>query len=165
MDSNLQREILLLTEDDGLKGSEAIKILSICSHMLKTEAYVTVVKNMLDNVFNSPDFNFMTEFGHVIKGIISLNRRANYYKMVSLNRVKYVLYAVFYNYLYHQQPDVLNSLDMGEFRTLYDNTWDLLKTEPILLQIAKEGCMNWFARCTGWECIQGDDIYVGESVP
>ena len=160
MNSDLQREILLMAEIDGnIKGSEAIKILSICSHLLNNEQYVETLKNTLDNVLNTPDFDFKMEICHAVLAIIRVNKRTNYYKQISIDRMKFVLYAGLYGYLIKNQTDLLNEMSsMAELRLLYANVWSALQTDPRILEIAKESWGSCMSRLTGF--CKNDEIYI-----
>ncbi|MET0570932.1 MAG: hypothetical protein ABWZ79_05865 [Pedobacter agri] len=149
MDPTIQREILLITEIDNQKGTEAIKILSICAHVIDCNEYTLEVAQQLNTIFNQPDFNLFTEIGQVAMSLIKLNRRAKYYKDISIERMKYVLYSTLYHYMSKNQLSFFNSLDIGQFRILFSNSWELISVMPDLVQIAKRGFLSCFSCCSG----------------
>lgn len=141
MDNSTQNEILLLTQIDNVKGNESIKILSICSSVLSSEKYVSSAVEALDNIFNSPDFDLTNEFTRVVVNIFNVNKKFNYYKEISTERTKYVVWGVFYHYLQKHQADFLNSHDMGVWRLLFANAWDLITIIPQTVKIDKASCI------------------------
>ena len=159
MNPECQREVLLMTEIDSVKGSEAIKILSICSHILDNNEYVKEVVKMLDNIFNSSDFDIAVEFAHCIFALSSLNKRMNYYKKVNGERTKYILYAILYEYLRKHQTDLLNKFD-SKIRIMFNNCWELLSKSPHSLNIIKESWSSCIIRKSGWGCCASDDIHI-----
>lgn len=150
MNSDIQREILLLCSIDQIKGSESIKIMSICSNFLQNEIYVEEIKKFFDSVFNSPNFDFVSELAPILLGLVNINKKVNYYKNISLDRMKYVLFSVLYQYISKYQVELLNHIDIGQLRILFSNSFDLIKLQPHFVNIAKKGC-SCLNNLFGWE--------------
>lgn len=161
MQSEIQREILLLSEIDEIKGTEAIKVLSICSHVLGCSDYEEKMTELLGHIFNSPDFDLMAEISHVVLAIVKFNQKTNYYKLVAVDRMKYVLYATLLHYMLKHNLDYFNNMDIGKFRLLYCNSWSLLSTDPKMVEILKETCVQCINRKTKWfSCCCDEDIHI-----
>lgn len=142
MNDDIDNEVCRLLRIDGVDGTESIKVMAICSQLLANGDYRRQVASTLDEIFNSPTFDFMAEFGLVIQSIIAMNKNVAFYKTISVSRMKYVLYAVFYHYAYKQQLEWLNQQNLGTIRLLYCNIYDLLMVRSESLQIAVAGCLS-----------------------
>lgn len=146
MQSEIQKEVLLMLNVDNVAGTESVKILAICSQVLSSDDYVSKVKDALDIIFNQPTFEISSEIGYVVSQLINLNKNVLFYKTVAVDRMKYVLYSVIYQYMLKQQTQWLNSSDIGNIRLLFCNVFDLLMIKSETLQMAKAGCFFCIAK-------------------
>lgn len=160
MQSEIQREILYMSEIDNQKGSEAIKVLSICANFLSNDDYVKKIKEDLDIIFDSPDFDILYDFSHIIMSVVRANKQANYYKDVKPDRMKYVLYSTIFNYLTKYKNELFNTIDIGKFRVLFNNSFELLEQSPLIMKIAKEGWFLCIGRILGINCITDGTIHI-----
>lgn len=142
MNDSIDNEIARLLRIDNIDGNECVKVLAICSQVLSNDAYVAKVKATIDSIFNQPQFDFMIEFGLIVQALIAINNAVTFYKEISVARMKYVLYAVFYHYAFKNQLSWLNEQDIGNIRLLYCNVYDLLMIRAESLAIAKTGCLS-----------------------
>jgi hypothetical protein len=142
MNDDIDNEIGRLLRIDNVKGDECIKVLAICAKVLNNSDYIVQVAKLIDGIFSQPSFDFMAEFGLVIGQLIELNKRVTFYKEVSVERMKYVLYAVFYHYAFKKRLNWLNEQNIGQIRLLYCNVYDLLMIRSESLKIAKSGCLS-----------------------
>lgn len=161
MNESIVNEMKLLYNVYSVKGKERNKIDAICSNVLDNEEYVSRVKKSLDNVFNNDDFNFSSEFTRLILNIININKSVDYYKEISPERMKFILYGVLYYYLLKNQQTFLNQISMGDIRLLYCNSIDLLLLVPETIKVDKESCCNCLGRTFDWfSCLRGDRVKI-----
>ena len=139
MNESIQAELILLLNIDNVKAGEQIKILSICSSFMSSQNYVDELKKIIDNIFVE-NFNINSEISRLIFGILKLNEKCSYIKNVDHYRLKYVVYSVLYNYLLKNQLDFLNHLDIGNFRLLFCNAWDLVSIDIKKVLVEKVNC-------------------------
>ena len=146
MNSDIQGELTLLMNIYDVKANEQIKILSICSKVLTNEEYIKSVKDLLNDVMKNEDFIFIIEFFRVISSLIHLNKNVSFYKEISEDRMRFVLYAVLFDYLLKNQANLINKLPIGQLRLLYCNAMDLVLMQPEFIKIAKKSvlsCISW----------------------
>jgi hypothetical protein len=146
MQSEIQKEIMLLLEIDNVHGTESVKTLAICAKIISNEKYMTEANKILDNVFNQNDFNFSCEIGCLVSQLLRLNRNVEFYKEISEDRMKYVLYCIIYFYLFKHQSVWLSNQQLGTIRLLYCNVYDLLMIKSESIKLAKSGCVSFIAR-------------------
>lgn len=134
MQEQIKFELEMLLNSDNLKGGERNKIEAICNDFLAHNVYMNDVQRSLGVMFRHPEFDFKSEIPKVILLILSLHNQVDYYKEIKQQRSKYLIYAVLYNYLTKYQTEILNKQDMGQFRLLFSNCWDLLATNVNSIQ-------------------------------
>jgi hypothetical protein len=153
MDSNIQNELQLLMNIEKVDGQEQIKICSLLSQMLGCDAYVEKIKNDLDKTSNSPNFNLMIDFSQLLLTIINVNQDCSFKKEIIESRMKFIIYGVLYAYLLKNNVDLLNSLNLGDFRALYLNAVELILLIPQSVKVLQEDCMNCMGRVFGINCL------------
>lgn len=139
-------EFFLNTMAKEIGGNEKNKILSISSQMINSKNYMNLVKEKLDNIIGADDFNIFTDFAVLLKCVIDMNQYVDFYKEITPDRLKFLLYPVLYANLYKNHIDVLNGMSIGDFRLLYANAIDLVFIPIQTVQIVKESCTNCLAR-------------------
>lgn len=147
MNAQLQKEMLLLLNIDNKTGTEAIGIMSVISNILNSDDYITALKTLLDSIFSGLGFSILVELSQVLLAIIGLNKNVAYRSNIPTDDMKYIIYAVIYYYLMTYQPDILNAIDIGSFRVLYSNCWNLIELSPAVVAIAKQGCFSCISLC------------------
>jgi len=161
MNETIQSEIMLLLNIYEVKGNEQVKILAICSKILDSKEYMNKLKDSLNGVFTNSDFNFIIEFSRLINAIICFNGNLDFYKNVSQERMKYIIYCILFAYMLKYQPQTLNSIPSGELRLLYSNSIDLVLLLPETIKINKESCSSCLGRNFSlFKWLAGGRIYI-----
>ncbi len=143
-------QFFINTVATDLGENEKLKIISISSKLINSVNYIELTKQELDKIVNTPDFNFMTDFAVLIKCLIDLNKHIDFYKEITIERLKYLYYPVIYAYLYKNNVDLLNKINITDFRMLYINTIDLVLIPIQAVKIVKESCTNCMSRKIKW---------------
>ncbi len=138
MNEQIRNEMILLLNIDGIKSDEQIKILSYVSSFLSSTEYFVEIKSVLNSIFAQPDFDIVTELSRLILNILTINKKCSFRKEIKANRMKYVIYAVIYNYMLKEQIDYLNKINIGTLRLMYCNCFDLLTIDFSSISIVKE---------------------------
>ena len=160
MNDEIQNEMILMMGIYNIDGTEQVKILAIISKILANEEYTDKIKEQLNSLIND-DFNIINEFSRLISLIIQINRAIDTWKDITEERVKFIIYAIIFNYLFKNQPQILNNIPRGDIRLVYSNCIDLVMIIPQTLKIGKEGCCNFLGRKISWlSCIRGDRIKI-----
>lgn len=148
MNEEIHKEFRFFIETEGknLRDSEIDKISSLSSKLTNSEKYMNLIKNDLEKITNEPNFNLMTDFGVLLKCIINSNKTVDFYKELTCNRLKYLYYSILYAYLRRNKPNLLNNINIGDFRMLYVNAMDLILIPIETVTISKEDCSNCLAR-------------------
>lgn len=133
-------------EGKNVKDGEKNKIRSIVSKMIKSEKYMEEIKKQFDEIINAPDFNIMTDFSVLLKYLINANQNFDYYKEITPERIKFLLYGVTYTVLYKNYSELLNSTNPSDLRQLYVNAMDLVLIPTETMAIKKEDCATCLGR-------------------
>jgi len=143
-------QFYLNTEGKNIGDDEKVKILSLSSKLINSDNYMNLIKNDFEKIVNTPNFNIMTDFCVLIKCIIDLNKCVDFYKKIKVDRMKFLLYPIIYSNLYKNHLDVLNNMNISDFRLLYSNAMDLLLIPVESIEIVKEDFVNCCGRSFKW---------------
>lgn len=124
---------------------EKNKILSIGTKLINSENYMEFVKNDFDKIINDA-FSISVDFSVLVKCIIELNRKVDFYKQLDIKRLKFLLYPVIYATLYKNHGSIMKEMNITNFRVLYSNAMDLVLIPIESVEIVKETCANCLAR-------------------
>lgn len=147
MEESIQNELSMLMNVDSVSGTERNKIMAIANDFLNSTKYMTEIKYSMSKLFSLPDLDFKSELPKIVLNIIMLNNKVNYYKEIKQSRSKYLIYAILYHYLLKYQTEILNKQDIGQFRLLYSNCWDLINTNCVT--IVKRHWYDFLTCCIG----------------
>ena len=125
---------------------EKNKILSISTKLINSENYMKLVKEDFDKIMKDEKFDLSTDFGVLVKVLIELNQFVDFYKEIDIKRLKFLLYPVIFAQLYKYHIDIVNKMNITDFRVLYSNAMDLVLIPVESVRIAKESCSNCLAR-------------------
>ena len=162
MNSLIRDELILILNVFGdIKEKEQIKIISVCSKMLDSADYVGKLNAKLDELVSTPDFDITTDFINMVSSILDVNKDVEFYKELSVERMKICIYCMLYSYLLKSDKNnSLNKIEIHKFRILYFNTTKVLMLKPKVMKIKKEGLISAIGRCIGIECLVGDNVLI-----
>jgi len=133
-----------------LGGNEQSKIMSIVSKVINCTEYMAKINNNLSPIVLLDNFNINTDFSELVKIIIRVNNECDFYKIVQPDRMQYVLYGILYSTLIKNHIDVMNNINITDFRLLFSNSMDLLMMSSNNLRMEKENCINCISRSIKW---------------
>ncbi len=145
---NIDTEVSFYLRNVGreLGGNEQNKILSICSKIINSSSYMEKVKNEFNIITNNENFNLFTDLPELIKILINLNEKCDFYKVCEPERMQYVYYAIIYATLIKNNLEIVNKIDITNFRLIYSNSMDLLLLPKEKLRLEKQDCFNCLSR-------------------
>lgn len=143
MNSLIRDELLLMMNVFGdIKDIEQIKIVSACAKMLSCEPYMEMSKNDLSNIINSPDFNIECDLPSLLLELVRLNEKFAFYKELSEQRMKIILYGVLYGVLLQCGKSILEKIEVSKLRLIYFNSLQLILMCPDKIKFSKDSCLN-----------------------
>lgn len=145
-DSYNEFRFFLNTVAKEIGDNEKNKILSISSKLINSENYMNIIKEELNKIIETENFNLITDFSILIKTVLDCNKHVDFYKEITVDRLKYLMYPVLYAHLYKNNTDLLNSINISDFRILYINAMDLLLIPVQSIKIDKVNCLNCIGR-------------------
>jgi hypothetical protein len=142
MDSAVTNELQNLFNQDMTNGTERTKILAICNTLVHDANFLSEVKNNVTSVMEKEGFDIQKNIGAVVSCIISALAKVEFYKTVSNERMKYVLYCLLISILLKFYPSILKNVEIVILRNLYDEVFDLVMIIPQTVTIAKQSCVS-----------------------
>jgi hypothetical protein len=142
MDSAVSNELQNLFNQDMTTGTERTKILAICNTLVHDANLIAEIKNSITSVMEREGFDIQKNLGAVISCIISVFAKVEFYKTVSNERMKYVLYCLLISVLLKFYPTLLKNVEIAILRHLYDEVFDLVMIVPQTVVIAKQSCVS-----------------------
>lgn len=133
-----------------LGGNEQNKIMSITSKVINCTEYMDKIKSSINPIIMLENFNISTDLSELIKTIISVNNTCDFYKIVEPCRMQYVLYGILYSVLIKNHIDIMNNINITDFRLMFSNSMDLLMMPSNKLKMEKENCINCMSRSIRW---------------
>jgi len=160
MNSTIITELyLVLNKIDNISENNAVKVMNLCSKIMDNIQYNTIVKNTLDTYFKMENFN-MADFPRLMLAIIKLNEKLEYVDKITVDELKYIIYAVLINYLFNNQINFINTVSMDKIRITYFNCVELMIVMPNTIKISKEGCCSCIGRAVGSDWLVGEKILI-----
>lgn len=148
MDTDLQNEMLIFMKAFKVDVLNRSKVLDTLEDFLKCKKYNDALTKTLNELFKN-DFNIESEFSQIVFKILDVNSMFEFYKSVSYDRLKYIIYGIVFNYLTKHQQEIYNNLDLQKIRLLYSSCIDLIELNKENIKVNKEyccHCINWFSR-------------------
>ena len=142
MNEQISNQTGLLMDIDKVKGEEKLKVMSVLGSILGSDEYNAELSKELDPLFLNSSFNIFMEMSIVLRFIIKINSKCSFYKEINEGRMKYIMWGVLYSYLLNKQSTYLDSINIGEIRLIYCNSWDLIAIIPETIKILKSGCFD-----------------------
>lgn len=160
MNDSIWEELSFILNKFGKEEpNEHIKIKHACTRMLDNNDYMNTIKLSLDSIFKIQNFD-NSDFSRLLLAIIEVNKKVSYYKELSENRMKYVIYAVLYSYLINNQHDFVNLEGITKIRISYFNSIELALLVPQTMKIAKETCLSCIGRIANINCIRTNNLFI-----
>ncbi len=151
--NDLRNEIIILLTnyESIINEDDQIRILAICSKFVNNQQYMDKIKDMLDAFFvDGREFNFWVELPKMISIIIEFNKTINSSKDIPIDFMKFVIYAVIYDYMDNFQSITLNKIDQGDLRICFYNVLAVLLTKPKKITVKKQTLLSViFNLCCG----------------
>lgn len=148
MNADISNQLQILLNIDGVNANDAITINSICSQILNNKEYTDELCQILNSVFNEPNFDVISEISQVIILLLKLSAKCTFsISKVSTEQLKYVFYVSLYYYLSSQQPNLFRMIDQGTMRLAFDGAFALIKIPVEVVQIVEKTCC---VSCSGF---------------
>ena len=143
MNSKIQKELDNLYNETKLaSGTERTKINAICNTICDDVNFLSEVGNSIITVIEKDGFNIESNLGALLSCIINVITHVGFYKSVSEERIKYVLYCALLCVLFKNHPNILAKVEINRLRTLYLECYELVVLIPNTVKIAKQGCIS-----------------------
>ena len=145
---NIDTEISFYIRNVGknLGGNEQNKIMSIITKIISSKDYMEKVKKEFEPITNNENFNLNVDLPELIKILISVNEKCDFYKVCEPDRMQYVLYGIIYTSLIKNNIDLINKIDLTDFRLIFSNSMELLMMPSQKIRLQKQDCMNCLSR-------------------
>ena len=142
MDSKVTNELNNLFNKDTLSGTERTKIIAICNTLCHDGSLLSEIKNAITPVVEKEGFNIEKNISGVVSCIISIFTQVEFYKEVQTDRMKYIIYCLLISVLLKEYPKILEKVEIGTLRDLYDSVFEIVLIIPQTVKIAKSGCLT-----------------------
>lgn len=150
MNNTIRNEMIVVLGNEKVCADCQIRVLSNISKFLDNVDYSNKIKESLDLIVSRDEenMNFWVELPKMISIIININK-ANVVgsTAIEVDYMKYVLYAVIYNYLETYHADILNKQNPGDLRICFLNILDILLTKPKNIQLNRETLFQMLSSC------------------
>lgn len=150
MNQDISQQVQLLLNIDAVSPNDSITIMSVCSQVLNSAAYITTLTNALNPVFNIPTFDLVSEIAQVLLALIKMAAVCTYSQNIPSEQLKYVLWASLYYYLVTNQQNLLRTVDLGSIRLAYSNGFELIVIPVEQVQIVAKTVCDSCLSCFGW---------------
>lgn len=140
MQAVILSELECLLNDFKIGGNERIKIIAICNDVVTNANVLTDVSNSLKTVIEKKSFSVSQSIPALISAVLAVMSQIQYYKQVSEERMKFVIYCVLLSCLLKSYPAVLKSIDIDTLRSIYKDCVDLVLLLPETIKISKKTC-------------------------
>lgn len=132
MNTTISNELLNLFNLDKIDNIERIKVNKLCNDLVGNTEITSELNNNLNNLFNKDKFNLLIDMPVIIKNILDLLERVEYYKSVKIDsgRMKYILYCIMVSFLYSNKPEILEKVEINDIRSIYFSVYDLVILIP-----------------------------------
>lgn len=142
MDPKVTNELKNLFNQDLVQGNERNKIEAICNTLIADANFIAEVKNNITAIIEKESFNIEKNIGAVISCIIHIFEKVEYYKSVSTERMKYILYCILISSLLKYYPKILEKCEINTLRELYNEVYEIVLIIPSSVKIEKRSCVS-----------------------
>lgn len=142
MNSTINAELQNVFNQDKISGSERNKIIAICNQIVDDANFMTEVQNGITTVVNRQNFKLENNLALLVQSILTVLNTVQFYKDVSSERTKYILYCALISSLYKFYPNLLKTVEIDLIRTLFCDVFDLLMIIPETVKITKASCLT-----------------------
>ena len=135
-------ELECLLNDHKIGGNERIKIIAICNDMVTNADLLTDVANSLKPIIDGRKESFVVSqsIPALISAVLSVVSKVEYYKTVTEERMRFVLYCILLSSLLKYYPAVLKAIDIDSLRQIYKTCIELVLLIPV--KINKKTCLT-----------------------
>ena len=131
-------ELMNIDHCDIVKRND---VFIIIQKVLNQPSYFQSLKSNFDIVLKDKKIDtndipmlimIMIDLNTMLSGLLGLSNS------VSLDKIKYIFYAMLFVYISQYQPAFFSTINQSSFRGLYNTLWDLIEVVPDTLKIAKQ---------------------------
>lgn len=141
METIILEEVEKLLDEFRVFGDERTKIIKICDDLVKSNVLADI-SNALKPIIEGKNFNVSQNIPLIISAILSIVSNVEYYKTVSEDRMKFVLYCVMISSLRKYYPTVLKTIDVELLRSIYKSCIELVLLVPQTIKVNKKSCLT-----------------------
>jgi hypothetical protein len=159
MNDQIKNEVMNMMLYDQFNNTTAqMDIINKANKLLIDNVFFANLRINLDKFFNSPNGVSITDMGAIVLNLQSVvsgfENFLNLYRGLSLDQVKYILYACLYAYILKYQSNFFNTSEkLGNFRLEYDNIFGLIKIPSIVYQAESKFFKRiWQKLCSLGKC-------------
>ena len=122
------------------QNTNQVLILNCVNQVLRCDTLVSRTKNIYDKALGSEIIcveallKLMTELPNILKEILTFTALT---KSLRCNDTKYVVYALFYQYLITSEPNFINEIDEKQLRNIFGHMWFLISLIPNDIRVLK----------------------------
>ena len=145
LNQNISNEMVNYFNLEKVSGTERNKILAICNDIIDNATFFDEVHNSIISVAESKNFKVETHLPALISAILRVVQSVEYYKTITEERMKSVLYCVLIASLYEFYPNTFKTIPIELFRTLFKDCIELVLLIPATIKIAKTSCVSCIA--------------------
>lgn len=133
-----------------LGDNEKFKISCMCTKIINSNEYMNKVHEAFIPLANNEHFNLNTDLTELIKILINLNNKCDFYKTIEPDRNQYIYYAIIFASLIRNNVELMNKINRTDFRLIFSNAMELIMMPSQKLRLEKEDCINCVARTFKW---------------
>lgn len=149
MNQDIQNQIQLMMGVDQVNPNDAVIIMQEVSKIIASQALMDKIIEKLKSLFSTPNFDIFTDMAQVLVTMIEIaSQTKSTDAKIEITHMKYIIFAQIYKFLL-DNPEIIKTVDIGQFRLIYNNAFTLLSVIPATIKISKKKLKHIILGCCG----------------